>query len=143
VNDQQQHPSPGYHPTQYGTVPPTQAQPASAQPVSRPAMAVTPGKIIVAGVLAVLVVVAAVIGHAVASSSSIAVGDCVVTNPNVMTGWDIKKTACGATNGTAFEMQKVVSVQSGPDGQCEAGLTTFEDDPAGKTYCLTTDAFGG
>jgi hypothetical protein len=128
---------------QYGTVPPAQAQPASDQPVSRPTTVVTPRKIIVAGVLAVLVIVAAIIGHAIASSSSIAVGNCVVTNPNVMTGWDIKKTTCGAANGTALDVQKVVSVQSGTDGQCEAGLTTFEDDPAGKTYCLTTDAFGG
>ncbi|HEX4258553.1 MAG TPA: hypothetical protein VH089_25935 [Streptosporangiaceae bacterium] len=143
MNDQEQRPSPGYHPVQYGTVPPAQAQPASGQPVSRPATAVTPQKIIVAGVLAVLVIVAAIIGHAIASSSSIAVGDCVMTNPNVMTGWEIKKTTCGATNGTALDVQKVVSVQSGPDGQCEAGLTTFEDDPAGKTYCLTTDVFGG
>lgn len=128
---------------QYGVVPPAQAQPTSDQPVSRPATAVTPRKIIVVGILAVLVIVAAIIGHAIASSNSIAVGDCVMTNPNVMTGWDIKKTTCGATNGTALDVQKVVSVQSGTNGQCEAGLTTFEDDPAGKTYCLTTDAFGG
>lgn len=143
MNDQEQRPSPGYHPKPYGTVPPTPAQPASNQPASRPATAMTPQKIIIAGALAVLVIVAAIIGHAIASGSSIAAGDCVVTNPNVMTGWDIKKTTCGATNGTALDVQKVISVQSGPDGQCEAGQTTFEDDPAGKTYCLTTDVFGG
>jgi hypothetical protein len=143
VTNQERHPSPGYHAMPYGTVPPAPAQPASDQAAPKPAMTVTPLKIVVAGVLAILVIVAAIAGHAIASSSSIAVGDCVLTNPSVVTGWDIKKTSCGATNGTALEVQKVVSVQSGTDGQCEAGLTTFEDDPAGKTYCLTTDPFGG
>jgi hypothetical protein len=148
VNGQEQYAATGDQPGQYGVVPPAQTQPTPAQPTpvqpaSKAAVAVTPQRIIVAGILAVLVIVAAVIGHAIASSGSIATGDCVITNPDVMTGWDIKKTSCGATNGTALDVQKVVSVQSGPDGQCEAGLTTFDDHPANKTYCLATDAFGG
>jgi len=87
--------------------------------------------------------VAAIIGHAISSGSSIAVGDCVVTNPNVLTGWDIKKVACSSNPGPALVVQKVLSVQDGSNGQCDYGLTTFQDDPAGKTYCLNDYSFGG
>jgi hypothetical protein len=120
-------------------------QPASvptAQTIARPTVTVPPRKLIVAGVVVLLVIIAAVIGHAVASSNSIAVGDCVVTNPNVLTGWDIKKVACGSNPGAALLVQKVESVQDTSNGQCDLGLTTFQDDPAGKTYCLAGDPFG-
>jgi hypothetical protein len=70
------------------------------------------------------------------------VGDCVVTNPNVLTGWDIKKVACNSNPGSSLVVEKVVSVQSGSNGQCDIGLTTFQDDPASKTYCLTGYSFG-
>lgn len=114
----------------------------TAQPIARPAVTVPPRKLIVAGVVVLLVIIAAVIGHAVASSNSIAVGDCVVTNPNVLTGWDIKKVGCGSNPGSALLVQRVESVQDTSDGQCDLGLTTFQDDPAGKTYCLAGDGFG-
>ena len=108
-----------------------------------PGGTVPPRKLIISGVLVALVIVAAIIGHAISSGSSIAVGDCVVTNPNVLTGWDIKKVACNSSPGTALVVQKVVSVQDGSNGQCDYGLTTFQDDPAGKTYCLNDYSFGG
>lgn len=126
---------------------PSIAQQAPATPpqaAARPAGdSVSPRKLIIGGLLVVLVIVAAVIGHAIASSNSIAVGDCVVTNPNVLTGWDIKKVACNSNPGTALVVQKVVSVQDGSNGQCDYGLTTFQDDPASKTYCLNDYSFGG
>lgn len=121
-------------------------QPAPATPpqaAARPVVSVSPRKLIVGGLVVVLVIVAAVIGHAIASSNSIAVGDCVVTNPNPLTGWDIKKVACNSNPGTALVVQKVVSVQDGSNGQCDYGLTTFQDDPASKTYCLNDYSFGG
>ena|SRR6266567_5160021 len=104
---------------------------------------IPPRKLIISGVVVALVIVAAIIGHAISSGSSIAVGDCVVTNPNVLTGWDIKKVACSSNPGPALMVQKVVSVQDGSNGQCDYGLTTFQDDPAGKTYCLNDYSFGG
>lgn len=118
---------------------------ATGQPtVTRPAaVTIPPRKLIIGGIIVVLVIVAAVIGHTIASSNSIAVGDCVVTNPNVLTGWDIKKVACNSSPGSALVVQKVVSVQNTSNGQCDLGLTTFQDDPANKTYCLSDSSFGG
>jgi hypothetical protein len=109
----------------------------------RPDSTIPPRKLIIGGLVVVLIIIAAVIGHAIASSDSIAVGDCVVTNPNALTGWDIKKVACNSSPGSALVVQKVVSVQNGPNGQCDYGLTTFQDDPANKTYCLNDYSFGG
>src|SRR5262245_11424819 len=122
-----------------GAQPPQQPHSAA----SRPAGTIPPRRLIVLAVVVVLVIVAAITGHAISSANSIAVGDCVVTNPNVLTGWDIKKVACGSTTDPAMLVQKVVSVQDGSDGQCDYGLTTFADDPAGRTYCLNDYAFGG
>lgn len=123
-----------------------QQPPAAAGPVpvlaAPPRPAIPLRKLVIAGVVVVLAIVAAVIGHAIASSNSIAAGDCVVTNPSVLTGWDIKKVACNANPGSALVVQRVVSVQAGSNGQCELGLTTFQDDPAGKTYCLNDFSFG-
>lgn len=107
----------------------------------RPGSAVAVRKLIIGVVVLGLVIAAAVIGHALVSANSIAVGDCVVTNPNPITGWDIKKVGCGSNPGTAFTVQRVVSVQNGSNGQCDLGLTTFQDQPAGKTYCLNGSAF--
>lgn len=132
-DEQQDHEQP-----HVGLAPEHQRQPVSA----RPGPAIPPPKIIIAGVIVMLIIVAAIIGHAIASGSSIAVGDCVVTNPNALTGWDIKKVACNSNPGTAFVVQKVVSVQHGSSGQCDPGLTTFQDDPAGMTYCLADSSFG-
>lgn len=109
---------------------------------ARSGSAVPPRRVIVAGVVVVLIIVAAIIGHAVAGANSIAAGDCVVTNPNVLTGWDIKKVACGSNPGSALVVQQVVSVENGSNGQCDLGLTTFQDDPSGKTYCLSGYALG-
>jgi hypothetical protein len=120
-----------------------QAPAISRQAAARAPAPVSPRKLIIGGLVVVLVIVAAVIGHAIASSDSIAVGDCVVTNPNPLTGWDIKKVACNSTPGTALAVQKVVSVHDGSNGQCDYGLTTFQDDPASKTYCLNDYSFGG
>jgi hypothetical protein len=108
-----------------------------------PAGTIPPRKLIISAVVVALVIVSAIIGHAISSGSSIALGDCVVTNPNVLTGWDIKKVACNSNPGTALVVQKVVSVRDGSNGQCDYGLTTFQDDPAGKTYCLNDYSFGG
>jgi hypothetical protein len=120
------------------------AMPTKHSPAARPpGGTIPPRKLIISAVAVMLVIAAAIIGHAISSGSSIAVGDCVVTNPSVLTGWDIKKVACSSNPGTALVVQKVVSVQDGSDGQCGYGLTTFQDDPAGKTYCLNDYSFGG
>lgn len=129
----QQATQPGQPPVVPGTAPVVAAPPRPAIPLR---------KLVIAGVVVVLAIVAAVIGHAIASSNSIAVGDCVVTNPSVLTGWDIKKVACNANPGSALVVQRVVSVQDSSNGECELGLTTFQDDPAGKTYCLNDYSFG-
>jgi hypothetical protein len=100
-------------------------------------------RLIATVIVAALLAVAAIIGHALANGSSISVGDCVVTNPNVLTGWDIKKVACNSNPGSSLVVRKVVSVQGSSNDECSPGLTTFQDDPAGKTYCLTDYAFGG
>ncbi len=99
-------------------------------------------KLIVSGVILLLVIVAAIIGHAVTSGSSIAVGDCVVTNPDPLSGWNIQKVACNSNPGSALEVQKVASVQSGSTGECGFGFTTFQDQPSDQTYCLTPYSFG-
>jgi hypothetical protein len=99
-------------------------------------------RLIASLIVAAFLVVGAIIGHIVANGSSVGVGDCVVTNPNVLTGWDIKKVACNSNPGSSLVVQKVVSIQGSSSGDCEFGLTTFQDDPAGKTYCLTDYAFG-
>jgi hypothetical protein len=39
-------------------------------------------------------------------------------------------------------VQKVESAQNGPSGQCDLGLTTFQDDPNNKTYCLSDPMLG-
>ena len=100
-------------------------------------------RLIVVGVVFSLIVIAAVIGHAIASSDSIALGDCVVTSPNLATGWNIKKIACNSNPRSGLVIQKVVSVQNGANGQCNLGLNTFQDDSAGKTYCLSGYSFDG
>lgn len=108
----------------------------------RPASPIPARKVLVAGVIVILLIIVAVVGRMVASASTISVGDCVVTNPSVLTGWDIKKVDCNFNPGSGLILQKVVSVQNGSDGQCEFGLTTFRDDPKGKTYCLEGTLFG-
>jgi len=136
--------------------PPLQAQPAGQQPYSyQPAAARPPAghvrnagnstnarKIIVAGVVVVLLIIVWIVAHAVTSGNSISAGDCVVTNPNALTGWDIKKVGCDSSQGVGVTVQKVMSVQSGSDGECDLGLTTFQDQPGNETYCLEGDPFG-
>jgi hypothetical protein len=135
MSDMQQ----GYQEPQVNSAPKHQHR----QPVMvRPTPAIPPVKFIIGGVIVLVVIVAAIIGHRITSASSIAVGDCVVTSPNALTEWDIKKVACNSDPGSALMVQKVVSVQDGSDGQCSFGLTTFRDDPASKTYCLSDYSFG-
>jgi len=109
---------------------------------ARPIFTISSRKAIVAGVVVVLLIVVAIVGHVVGSANAISVGDCVVTNPSALTGWDIKKVGCNSNPGAGLMVQKVVSVQNGSNGQCDLGLTTFQDDPNGKTYCLSGSAFG-
>jgi hypothetical protein len=134
MSDMQQ----GYQQPQVNYAPKHQQQPV----IVRPSPTIPPVKFIIGGVIVLLIIVAAVVGHGIASGSSIAVGDCVVTSPNALTQWDIKKVACNSDPGSAPMVQKVVSVQDGSDGQCGFGLTTFRDDPASKTYCLSDYSFG-
>jgi hypothetical protein len=103
-----------------------------AAAASRPAF--PPRRIITVAVIVVLGIVAAVIGHTIAAGNSIGVGDCVVTNPNVLIGWDIKKVACNSNPGSGLVVHEVVSIQSGSNGQCDPRRTTFQDDPSNKTY---------
>jgi hypothetical protein len=108
-------------------------QPADA---ARPTSAIPARKLLVAGVVVILLIILAIVGRVVASVGAISVGDCVVTKPSVLTGWDIKKVGCNSNPGAGLFVQKVVTVQNGSNGQCDVGLTTFQDDPKGKTYCL-------
>ena len=109
---------------------------------ARPTSPFPARKILVTGVVIILIVFLAIVGRVVASVNTISVGDCVVTNPNVLTGWDIKKVGCNTNPSDGLLLQKVVSVQSGSSGQCDLGLTTFQDDPNGKTYCLEDTSSG-
>lgn len=103
---------------------------------------VSPRKLILAGVILAIVILTAVIGHTIASRNSISIGDCVVTSPSLTSDWDVKKVACSSTPGIDQQVQKVVAVQNDSNGQCELGLTTFQDDPDGKTYCLSSYTWG-
>jgi hypothetical protein len=118
------------------------AQPYQPAATAPPAATIPARKLLIAGVVVVLLIIVAIVGHVVASANTISAGDCVVTNPNVLTGWDIKKIGCNSNPGTGLMVQKVVSVQNGSNGQCDLGLTTFQDEPNGKTYCLDDLAFG-
>jgi len=92
-------------------------------------------KHIVVGLIGVVVIIAAIIGHTIASGSTIRAGDCVITNPSALTNWDIKKVDC--SNPPQAVYYQVASVQNGSGGDCGVDYTTFRDDPASKTYCLT------
>lgn len=97
-----------------------------------------PRGILVIGIVVVLLIVAAIIGKAIASHDSIAVGDCVQTSPSVTTGWDIKKVDCSQQYNLGSSTYKVDSVLDGSSASCYGSdETTFNDDPAGKTYCLS------
>jgi hypothetical protein len=109
-------------------------QPAATGP---PGATVPNRKALVAGTVVVLLIIVAIVGHVVASGHAISAGDCVVTNPSVLTGWDIKKVGCNSNPGSGETVQRVESVQNGSSGQCDQGLTTFQDDPNNKTYCLS------
>lgn len=134
MNNEQLYPGPGVDQV------PAHGQPLAA---ARPGSSIPARKLIIGAVIAVVLIAAAIIGHAVASGSSIVAGDCVVTNPNVLSGWDIKKVACNSAPGPSLVVQKVQSVQGGSSGQCDPGLTTFQDQPANTTYCLSDYSFGG
>lgn len=122
--------------------PVTAATAVTAGPAG-PAGATAPNrKALVAGAVVVLLIIVAIVSHVIASGNAISAGDCVVTNPNALTGWDIKKVACNSDPGPGETLQKVVSVQNGTDGQCDPELTAFEDDPSNKTYCLSGSLFG-
>jgi hypothetical protein len=112
-----------------GTQPETGPQP-------RPTPAIPVRKLIVVGAVVVLLIVVAIVDHVVTSGNAISAGDCVVTNPSVLTEWDIKKVSCDSNPGSGVMVQEVISVQDGSNGQCGMGLTTFQDDPNNKTYCL-------
>jgi hypothetical protein len=109
---------------------------APPETVPRTAPALPVRKLIVAGVVIVLFIVVTVVAKVVSSDNAISAGDCVVTNPDVMTGWSIKKVSCDSDPDSGLTIQQVVSVQSGSGGQCDMGLTTFQDDPNNETYCL-------
>ena len=117
---------------------PTRPAPRSYQPAAtaQPTSTIPARKVLVAGAVVVLLIIVAIVGHVVASANTISVGDCVVTNPSALTGWDIKKVGCNSNPGPGLMMQRVVSVQNGSNGQCDLGLTTFQDESNGKTYCL-------
>lgn len=95
-------------------------------------------RLIVIGIIVAFVIVAAIIGHAVSSSQSIAVGDCVKTTPIGVDNWSISKVACPASPNPLSLTQKVTEVLNGSNANCYNGIdaTTFNDEPANKTYCL-------
>jgi len=114
--------------------------PGPPSAAGRPPVTASTKRLIVTGVVVVGLIVAAVIGHAIASGSSIAVGDCVQTSPSVTSGWDIKKVDCNQQFGIGDSVYKVDTVLDGSNQSCTGELagseTTFNDDPANKTYCL-------
>lgn len=84
-------------------------------------------------------IIAAIIGHAVAGSESISAGNCVITNPSLTSGWDIQKVGCAAQTSGGQTIDLVVQVLSGSDETCyNLGYsgTTFNDQNTNQTYCL-------
>lgn len=77
----------------------------------------------------------AVIGHVI-GGGGIKVGDCVTTITNPLDdNSHIFEASCSNPPASYY---KVLQVENGTDGYCAVGDTTFQDDPAGKTYCLET-----
>lgn len=56
--------------------------------------------------------------------------------------WHPPTVGCNSSPGSGETVQKVESVQNGSSGQCVLGLTTFQDDPNNKTYCLSDPMLG-
>jgi hypothetical protein len=108
-------------------------------PGGRPPVTANPRRLIIVGVIVVGFIIAAVIGHAIAggSGSGIATGDCVETSPSVTSGWDITKVSCNQQYNLGSSVYQVQSVLNGSGQSCYGDSeTTFNDDPANKTYCL-------
>ena len=90
--------------------------------------------ICVAGILVILVIAGHVVG-----GDGIKVGDCVTTFTNPLDdNSHIFKASC--SNAPKGQYYKVLQVQDSTGGECSLGDTTFQDDPANKTYCLETVA---
>jgi hypothetical protein len=117
--------------------PPMASAPMGPPPSGRPRPVMSRGRLIVGGIIVVGLIIAAIIGHAIESKSSIAVGDCVQTTPSVTSGWDITKVSCNQQYGLGTSTYQVQTVLDGSNQTCYGDSeTTFNDDPAGKTYCL-------
>ncbi len=99
----------------------------------KPGTGIKPRQIVI-GLVGVVVILSAIIGHAMSGGSNIKAGDCVITNPNAVTEWDIKKVNCSSP--PQAEYYQVASVQSGSNGNCGGEYTTLNDEPANQTYCL-------
>ena len=88
----------------------------------KPSAGIKPKHVIV-GLISVAAIISAIIGHAMASGNAIKAGDCVVTSPNAVTDWDIKKVSCSSP--PQAEYYQVASVLSGSNANCYGGYTTF------------------
>jgi hypothetical protein len=87
---------------------------------------------------ALALILFAIIGH-VTGGGGVKVGDCVTTITNPFNdNSHIFEASCSNPPASYY---KVLQVQNGADGYCAVGDTTFQDDPADKTYCLEA-AFG-
>ena len=75
----------------------------------------------------------AIVGHAI-GGGGIKAGDCVTTFTNPLNNNShIFEASCSNPPANYY---KVLQVQDGANGYCAIGDTTFQDDPADRTYCL-------
>lgn len=83
---------------------------------------------------AVILILLAVVGHVV-GGGGIKAGDCVTTFTDPLNdNSHIYKASCSKPPAQLY--YKVLQVQDSTGGECIEGDTTFQDDPANKTYCL-------
>jgi hypothetical protein len=83
--------------------------------------------------VAVALVLLAIVGHAI-GGGGIKAGDCVTTFTDPLNdNSHIFKASCSSPPAFYY---RVLQVQDSTGGNCLAGDTTFQDDPANKTYCL-------
>jgi len=83
--------------------------------------------------VAVVLVLLAIVGHAI-GGGGIKAGDCVTTFTDPLNdNSHIFEASCSSPPALYY---RVLQVQDSTGGNCLVGDTTFQDDPANKTYCL-------
>jgi hypothetical protein len=86
---------------------------------------------------AVALILLAIVGHAI-GGGGIKAGDCVTTITNPLNdNSHIFEASCSSPPSFYY---RVLQVRDSTGGFCAVGDTTFQDDPANKTYCLQSVA---